>query len=230
LGVWFFSKLRAPVDQSTDAPYGEASTNYRTANSGDDSARSVGITKTDCPPPPPECRYSEKKRKRWWKGWKLWVFALNIATFIAVVFYASVTKRMWTEMQKQSAIQRDTLINSERAWVGQSGPIWLEFFTGNDKRLASKTHVTLENFGHSPALGVVAMATVVENSDLAHSAETTCKFARAEAGFKVPGMFVGKSDIQHTGQTIFPQQKWQLEAALLTSSAQIEFWSIDGGR
>jgi len=132
-------------------------------------------------------------------------------TFLAAAIYAGISLKIWLEMQEQTRIQRNLFINSERAWVGQSGPIWLEFFTGNDKRLASRTHITLENFGRSPALGVVAMANVVEHDDLAHSAEMTCKFARAEAGFKVPGMFVGKSDIQHSGQTIFPQQKWQVE-------------------
>lgn len=132
-------------------------------------------------------------------------------TFLAAAIYAGINLKVWLEMQEQTRIQRNLFLNSERAWVGQSGPIWLEFFTGNDKRLASKTHITLENFGHSPALGVVAMANVVEHDGLVHAAEMTCKFARAEAGFKVPGMFVGKSDIQHSGQTIFPQQKWQVE-------------------
>jgi hypothetical protein len=98
---------------------------------------------------------------------------------------------------------------SERAWVGQSGPIWLEFLNGTNNKPAVRTHITLENFGHSPAIAVFPMATLAEHDDMAKAAEINCNFARAEAGRSVPGMVGEKPKILHTGQTIFPQQSWQ---------------------
>lgn len=156
-------------------------------------------------PSPPSHNKSEYRLYAHTPWWKTVAELIGVG---AVIWYAYITHSMWKEMQSQTTIQQQTFINSERSWVGQSGPMWLEFFTGNDKRIASKIHVTLENFGHSPALGVVAVANLVEHDRLMQAADQTCNFARAEAGFKVPGMFTAPSSIPLSGQTIFPQQKW----------------------
>ena len=112
-----FSKFSTPIRKSADAPNSDDSTNDRAENPGNYPSGGIGIAKTNCPPAPSQCNYSKKKPKHWLKRWKPYVFLLNVGTFIAVVWYACITKNMWQEMQSQTGIQRDAYVAAQRPWI-----------------------------------------------------------------------------------------------------------------
>ena len=85
-----------------------------------------------------------------------WItLGVEILAFGGLVYYACITEQMWKEMQHQTNIQRNTGINSERAWVGLDGPVTIDAL-----QLAPifgfESHFVVKNFGSGPAFKVVA--------------------------------------------------------------------------
>ncbi len=173
---------------------------------------SLAATQSQATPPNRHCEVTCNTKRdlidKATLGLELFGLAVLIIYTIATIAIWCANKKAADAAKSAADTAHDTLVMSERSWVGQSGPVWLEFFNGADKQTAVNIHLTLENFGHSPAVSVFHSAELVEHDDLARAAEMTCQFARAQAGIKVPGMATSESSIRHTGQTIFPQHKW----------------------
>jgi len=153
--AWFRSRVKTPLSKSTNSVHAHDSTNNGTDDSGNDARRGIGITEANHPPTPTQCRYPEKKPKRWYRRWKPYAFVLNIATFIAVAWYARITHNMWEEMQTQTGVLQKANINSERAWVGLDGPITIDSLE-TMPQLKVESHYSVRNFGHGPAFKVFA--------------------------------------------------------------------------
>jgi len=89
------------------------------------------------------------------------LFVLIVYT-IATIVYACLTRNMWNETQEQTRIQRNTAINSERAWVGLDIPITLDAIEIAPKAIRINGHYTVKNFGHGPALKVMQFGNFVD--------------------------------------------------------------------
>jgi len=125
-----------------------------------------------------------------------------IAYAITTIFIYCANNRAANAARDAANVARDTLIASNRSWVGQSGPVTLEFSDTKGDQYPARINLMLENFGHSPAVSVFASANLVPNEELTQAAELTCK--------ETMGMRFAKSKHRLTGQTIFPSQKWGL--------------------
>jgi hypothetical protein len=118
------------------------------------------------------------------------------------------TNRQWGEMQTQTRIQRNTGINSERAWVGLDGKITLDGFAVKSDRVAIKGHFRIKNFGHGPAFKVTEAGLFTQHTALEEdkrSADFWCDSSVAFATGTVP---VGRGTKQPGpfGYTLFPDQ------------------------
>jgi hypothetical protein len=152
LGVasWFPFTISDSINQTFDTVDRDDGTYHGTDDSRDYPTRGIGFAKTNSHH---SVVIPKKKTKRWWKRWKPWVFLLNLATFVALAYYACITRRMWIEMQGQTRIQREAAINSERAWVGSDGPIAIDVLE-TMPQLKVESHYSIKNFGHGPAFKV----------------------------------------------------------------------------
>ena len=72
---------------------------------------------------------------------------------VAAVIYAGVTYCMLIAIQKQTRIQREASINTERAWVGLDEPITIDALE-IVPQLKVEAHYRVKNFGHGPAFKV----------------------------------------------------------------------------
>lgn len=205
VAVWFFSKPGTLIEQSADSIYRDDSSDQSRKDSDNYSTRGIGTTKTDCPPSPSECRYPEKKRKRWWKRWKPYVFLLNIVTFIAVAVYACITYKMWHEMRKQTTMQSKIYENTQRPRLGIDGrpvitkPIEVSGESGH-RTAQIQTALYVKNFGTQPAMhvgfheAILTTPNIVDTKDyeayLNSTADMTCKMADLSTkGNKGPYIF-----------------------------------------
>jgi hypothetical protein len=191
------SALRDAVDEQTK-------TIHETRKANDDANHPTPVIRADLQVPHPIEVQTDPKDKH--TGRENLKFVISTLTLLFVAGYTVITWFIFCESKNATNIAHHTLVMSERSWVGQSGPITLKFFNSADHQLAANIHLTLENFGHSPAVFVFHAVELVPHNDLANAADRTCKSAAAIAGIKVPGMVVGKSSLSLTGQVIFPQQ------------------------
>jgi hypothetical protein len=157
-------------------------------------AAESGDKKEDTPPPIIELRFPKSIQTRTVLDSKQnepmeWIkLSLGLTTLIAIIAYTTLSAYQLIEMKNAAETAHDALVSNDRAWVGQSGPIKVNFILGIDKRPTAEIYLRLVNFGHSPAKLVFHSSAIVEHENLRAAAESTCNFAKAEAGFKIPSM------------------------------------------
>jgi len=206
----FRAKSKTPGGKSADSVYCPNSTTHTTRDLRNEARLDVSITETSYPSAAAKHEHSEPKR--WYQHWKPWIFLLNIATLVAVAWYACITRNMWKEMQRQTVIQRRTGINSERAWVGLDVPITLDAIQIQSAKVRINGHYSIKNFGHGPALKVVQSGSFVtdfsnleiETREANLFCESGVRFATGMVpivGSKQPGpfgltLFTGKDHIE----------------------------------
>lgn len=95
------------------------------------------------------------------KGLQIATFVVEVLALFGLAFYACITYRMWTEMQTQTQIQRNTGINTERAWVGLDLPVTLDAIETRPTQTQIRGHYSLKNFGHGPAFKVMQSGSFV---------------------------------------------------------------------
>lgn len=147
-------------------------TNTETTSKGKTTpelAPAAGIPKTDLPPAPHSYQITCKTEKDWHDKVKFWIEIVGLGFLIAytitTVVYACITHRMWIEMQTQTKIQRDTGINTVRAWVGLDVPITLDAIENQSARVVIIGHYSIKNFGHGPAFKVVQFGNFVGTNE-----------------------------------------------------------------
>jgi hypothetical protein len=160
LSGYFWSKSHTPISRSSDSINGHDSADDRTNDPSNHSTGRICIAKTDGPPSPPGCDYSKKEPKRWFKRWKPYVFLLNLATFIAVVWYACITHSMWKEMQQQTSISQKQLETADRPWLKETVTSTAPFLANNGA-FSWGVIIRVTNVGHSVATGVFAPAILI---------------------------------------------------------------------
>jgi hypothetical protein len=138
---------------------------------------------------------------------------IAVLTLISLIVYACITKRMWTEMQTQTTIQRATEINSERAWVGLDVPITIDAVTVEGDRVAIKGHYSVKNFGHGPAVKVIQVGDFVDDpSNLKMTGKEADFYCDSSVKFAT-GTVPVRDTLQQPppfGYTLFPD-KWHDE-------------------
>ena len=139
-------------------------------------------------------------------GWKI---ALEIGTFIAVLgafgataYYASVTVKMWHEMQLQN-----------RPWIGISKIEVADDITYKDGGFYFKFRYVLKNVGRSPGIALV-YGTVVDVYD-EEELKCFCDHQRAE---------IDKSGFESNGSLVLHVVLPELETDFYESPTQ--YWTI----
>jgi hypothetical protein len=208
---WLLSKLKTPIQQSTETVHPSAHT--------DDSRTEakpplpLAVTIESYPPPSiSEEDKADKKEQRW----------LNRRTFIATLFtalfaggllivtskYARYTYRMWGEMQQQTCIQREASINTERAWVGLDSPPKVEVDSLKQKRFTAQITLTAKNFGKGPALNTVADVRFATHGHVLETITASCDLISPFVGLKPNRPVSSSEDISkfQWGQELFTNQ------------------------
>lgn len=141
----------------------------------------------------------------------------TVGAFAAASYYAWVNNKMSGEMQYQSCIQRETGINSERAWVGLDVPVTLDAIALDQKaqKAAIKGKYSIRNFGKGPATKVMQFGNFLDPGKKLDS-EQRLKTQKAEANwfcdsavkFTTGTISVGGNMKQPPpfGYTLFPNQ------------------------
>jgi hypothetical protein len=105
----------------------------------------IGIRSADNPPTPIKCANSYEKPQRWYSGWKIPKFLVNLLTLLAVGWYAFLT-------QRQLSTTKEHFRTDERAWVGIEVSRPTVRARANDKFPASFTYeVNARNTGKTVA-------------------------------------------------------------------------------
>jgi hypothetical protein len=73
---------------------------------------------------------------------------------VVAAIYAALTYCMFIALQKQTRIQREASINTERAWIGLDEPVTIDVLE-TVPQLKVEAHYSIKNFGHGPAFKVV---------------------------------------------------------------------------
>lgn len=159
--VWLRSKVKTPFRQIADSKYRHDYTNYDANKFSNNIGSKIDIANPDRPSSPPQCRYPDKKTKRWYKRWKPYFFLVNLVTFVAVLWYACITRSVWKEMRKQTTTSQMQLEATERPWIKQQIVITSDL-TFDEK---GDAHITVvggtKNVGHSVANSVRIFAWLV---------------------------------------------------------------------
>jgi hypothetical protein len=186
--VSLFSKLRIPIQKAINSMRPQDSTHKEGADSQDKGSHSVP-PKSDSVPARTDKKKSDKKC-RMFLEWG--TFALEILGLAGLAIYASLTYKMWREMQEQTRIQRQVFTDTQRPRLGIDGrPIItgpIEISGENGHRTAKiQTVMYVKNFGSQPAmhLGFDArifvpgnLKTIDDYTNLLNmEAEVACKMA-----------------------------------------------------
>jgi hypothetical protein len=82
------------------------------------------------------------------------VFLLNFATFIAVAWYACVTRNMWKEIKTQTATGQRQLEMMDRPWIKDNVLSAFQMGWQHGSYLGWAVTIRAENVGHSVATGI----------------------------------------------------------------------------
>lgn len=139
----------------------------------------------------------------------MWVtLGVEVIGLIALICYALTTAKMWKEMQQQTRIQRNTSINSERAWIGLDVPITLDAIELQSTKMRIKGHYSTRNFGHGPALKVMQSGNfVIPNASMETQTREANFFCDSSVKFATGTVpVVGSKQPAPFGHTVFPGQ------------------------
>lgn len=199
-----FTSKRNQPSESMHPPNTTEHENGRTPS----ATPAVGLNKMPPPTHPTcssQCRYPEEK---WWKDWAEGIAILiALGLLIANIIQTCAVRNQLGEMQKQTTIQRETSVNSERAWIGLNGSVVTDVLEATPK-VKIGGHYSIENFGHGPALKVFPNSMPVweyERADYRKTAEMVCVPAIEFATGTVP-FGPGVSNPGPMGYTLFPGQ------------------------
>lgn len=116
LGLWTWSKLKTPPQQSINSI-------SPTANTGDknEGRNSLSALQPQIPPAPtdPEntCKCCQHKTPWWKKMIEIGTLLVAIGAFAAAVVYACITYRMWQAMLETNRFNGESLTISQRAYI-----------------------------------------------------------------------------------------------------------------
>jgi hypothetical protein len=111
-------------------------------------------------------------------GFEGFGLAVLVVYTIATIVYAIITNNMWKEMQKQTRIQRETGINTERAWLGLDAelPIKISELKIGPPRFEGIATYRIKNFGHGPAFKIASNGWITTNSEeMEREAKFSCQ-------------------------------------------------------
>jgi hypothetical protein len=205
----FLTALKAPTNQSINT----VSTQDAAANKSAEAPKHVPISPEATPAQKNNNKacYCKPDMTPWWKM-ILEAAAVCIGLSVAIIYYRQLDamQRQFREMQEQTRLQRQTGINTERAWVGLDVPITLDRIDAQGEHIRIRGHYSIKNFGHGPAFKVMQSGSFIENpSQNLHmtqkEADFSCSSSIAFATGTVP---VGGTMTQPPpfGYTLFPDQ------------------------
>lgn len=176
----------------------------------------IGLTEPETPPSSEKSEQSRREKRHWLDYLEAGMAGIGLLVLvvyaIATIDYAWITNKMWIEMQEQTRIQRNTAIDSDRAWVGLDVPITLDAIeTESTTKVIIKGHYSFKNFGHGPAAKVVQAANFASDPGnlQATSAEadffcgSSIKFATGGVTAPMGGKL---KEFPPFGYTLFPNQ------------------------
>jgi len=175
VSFWFFSKLRAPVEQSIGSSSTENNAyNERNSRQNVSPSPTRVIVERFPPSETPKEEWKTEKKKDRKPQWGIVV--VNVLTLGAIIVYAVITGKMWREMRKQTRNQADASINAERAWLGLDGPIKIEAFRNAPPRMLLISNYRVKNFGHGPAFKAISSGWFSDSfDDMKMRAEHSCE-------------------------------------------------------
>jgi len=136
------------------------------------------------------------------------MFLATVGAVAAASIYAGITHHMWEEMQKQTCVQRESAMNSERAWVGLNQTPQIEITPLTQKEFTAQIGIQLQNFGKGPAFNVFAQGEFAVHGHVKETIETTCNLIFPFVGLKPTKPVSSNEDLSKNqwGQMIFPNQ------------------------
>jgi hypothetical protein len=178
------------------------------------------------PPETDEQKADQKKRKTR-ESIKFWSELFGL---IVLVVYAVATIAIWcanknaADAAKNAAdVARDTLLRSQRPWVGLAGPINPQRFQLNPE-VSIQTALPLKNFGTSPALKVMATIEPVDNKGLHERAPHVCDLILRFVNGTIPENQLQGPQIKR-GFTLFPGEV--LSEGIGTGDSTLKPGSVD---
>ncbi len=165
------------------------------------------------PPSHPSYQISCETKRDGWDYAKLWAEFIGLGFLIvytlATIGYVCITHRQWKEMQKQTRVQSNAAMNSERAWVGLGMPITLEAIEMHSGKIRIRGHYSVQNFGHGPALKVIQSGNfAIPNQTLEVEGREANFFCDSSVRFATGTIPVGgeAKEPPPFGHTLFPGQ------------------------
>jgi hypothetical protein len=210
-----FSKLRSPEN---DAAYSRAP-NSQPNEQNKRRADNLTPLAPKIPPTPPDtenaCKCCHHKTPRWKVVLEVGMLLATAGAVIAAAIYASITHRMWTEMQQQTCIQRNAAMNAERAWVGLDGSPRVDVGLLENGKLGANIQFAVKDYGKGPALSVMAGADIVPSrADNPHIVEdmlqVNCNLIFPFIGLKPSAPVASSDDLtkHQWGHAVFPNQTY----------------------
>jgi hypothetical protein len=153
---YFLSKLITPIDKTANAPHDHDTTNDYTQVRNDEGLKRINTTEMNGPQTAPQNHVSKKEPKHWWKKWKFWTIFVNVLTFFVITWYAC-------EAHKSNVIAHNSLIATQRPWVGvsdvQFSDLRFQYFHSIPSRpsiiqMNLTTTYRIKNVGQSPAMNL----------------------------------------------------------------------------
>lgn len=145
-----------------------------------------------------------------------------MATWLTAIFagglliitskYAYYTFKMWGEMQTQTCIQRETRINSERAWLGLDIPPQVEVDSLKQNQFRARIILSVRNFGKGPALNTEAVGSITTHGHVAGQLTSNCDLLFKMVGIKtVNPVYSSDEDMPKLewGDMLFPNQPFR---------------------
>jgi hypothetical protein len=161
--------------------------------------------------PPPVTDKEKTRYQR--KEFREWVtLIIEILGLFGLVYYACTTSKMWQEMQRQTKIQRETGINSERAWVGlevgqdPNRPIEISVLKLGPPQFVAEVSYRIKNFGFGPAFNINSFSFMTADpKEMSQMAQSICVIPMAfTEGNGQSALPKGLPEPPRTGRMLFP--------------------------
>ncbi len=149
--------------------------------------------------------------RRYRLEWKL--FRISRYTAVVLLFYTAITGLIAYYSFKSVDAARESLVRSQRPWLGKDGPPELTMEIVNTDMVSGNLIIPVRNYGPSPALDVGTSAvpfirTKGDMSEFKEAREKACRWA--------------ETAVVVSGDYIFPQNVKKLDAIVLSRVEGIE--------